>query len=500
MDGHRPLEKAPPAVSSATISADLPDHWFRDGAWPRMSSRERQERCPQWFERQKHIRRKVDVRLCTLAGLLCSLNLLDSGILASAAVTSMPADLGLDQGSRFSVAIFSFTIASVICQLPCTLAVRYCGPRRWFAFTTVVFGLMNMLTAFAQQWWHVIILRVVQGMAIAGMYPGLTYLISTWYLRREQQLRFAILQAVEVVLLALGNVLNWRLAGLDGVRGYSGWRWMYLVQGPITIALGIITYWWMIDFPETTQPSQWFLNENDRNIAVARVNDERADAFVEPLNWARATECFKDLKLYGFACLYFLLNLVSTAVSYFLPTILEDGLGVVGQKAILLSVPPYLWAAIAVLATSLCADSLNSRGPFICLNALCIIFGFVMLYGAPAIPVGARYAGMVIATGGYVSNWAALNAYQANNVIGQWKRAITAATVAMFEGMGSVAGSFVVRQVEAPKYPTAFGVALGSQLTIVMLVVLFSIYFRRMNNLAEGGRHIMNVPEFRYTT
>ncbi|KAI2791490.1 hypothetical protein POX_c04351 [Penicillium oxalicum] len=482
------------------MTVGIPDDWFRDGAWTRMSSRERQECFPLWFERQKHIRRKVDLRLCTLAGLLCSLNLLDSGILASAAVTSMPADLGLDQGSRFSVAIFSFTIASVVCQIPCTLAVRYFGPRVWFTFTTVVFGLMNLLTAFAQQWWHVILLRVIQGMAIAGMYPGLTYLISTWYLRREQQLRFAILQAVEVVLLALGNVLNWRLAGLDGVRGYAGWRWMYLVQGPITIALGIITYWWMVDFPETTQPSKWFLNADDRNIAVARVNDERADAFVEPFSWERAMECFKDTKLYGFACLYFLLNLVSTAVSYFLPTILEDGLGVVGQKAILLSVPPYLWAAVAVLITSLCADKINLRGPFICLNALCIVFGFVMLYGAPAIPVGARYAGMGIATGGYVSNWAALNAYQANNVIGQWKRAITAATVAMFEGMGSVAGSFIVRQSEAPKYPTAFGVALGSQILIVMMVILFSIYFRRMNKLADRGQWIMNVADFRYTT
>ena len=42
---------------------------------------------------EKIMRRKVDLRLCTIAGLLCSLNLLDSGIISSASVTSMLKDL-----------------------------------------------------------------------------------------------------------------------------------------------------------------------------------------------------------------------------------------------------------------------------------------------------------------------------------------------------------------------------------------------------------------------
>ena len=50
------------------------------------------------------LRRKVDWRLCTIAGILCSLNLLDSGIISSASVTSMLSDLSLT-GNRYSVAI-----------------------------------------------------------------------------------------------------------------------------------------------------------------------------------------------------------------------------------------------------------------------------------------------------------------------------------------------------------------------------------------------------------
>ncbi|GLI80623.1 hypothetical protein PoHVEF18_008978 [Penicillium ochrochloron] len=451
-------------------------------------------------ELEQRLRRKVDWRLCTIAGLLCSLNLLDSGLLSSAAVTSMLTDLDLDQGSRFSVAIFIFTIAGVIFQLPCTLAVRLFGPRVWFASITFVFGLLTLCTAFIHTARQMIALRVLLGIAMSGIYPGLTYLISTWYLRREQQLRFAFLQAGEVTVLATGTLLNFGLNHLDGKAGLAGWRWMYLVQGLITCVLGIITYWWMVDFPEDSAHSFKFLTLRESQIAAARIQDDRADLQPEPFSWARILDCLKDVKIYGFACMFFLLNLVSTSLSYFLPIILQGGMGFTPNQAILLSVPPYYYAAIPVIVTSLTADKLRLRGPFITLNALCIIVGFLM-FGLPqSTQVTARYIGTFIATGAYVSNWAALNAYQANNIVGQWKRAVTAATVTAFNGLGGVAGSYIVRQVEAPLYQTAVWVSVGSQVLLILIVGVFTLYFYRANQQQKRcERVIQHVADFRYT-
>ena len=98
------------------------------------------------FDQERSIRLKVDLRLCTVAGLLCSLNLLDSGIISSASVTIMLKDLGLDQGNRYSISILIFTVASVCFQLPATLAVRLVGPRIFFTVTTVCFGLITLVT------------------------------------------------------------------------------------------------------------------------------------------------------------------------------------------------------------------------------------------------------------------------------------------------------------------------------------------------------------------
>lgn len=301
---------------------------------------DRDESCgDDWAALERRVRRKVDIRLCSIAGLLCSLNLLDSGILSSAAVTSMLSDLGLNQGSRYSISIFIFTIASVVFQLPCTIAVRFAGPRVWFATITFIFGLLTLCTAFIHTWRQMIALRVLLGIAMSGIYPGLTYLISTWYPRREQQLRFAFLQAGEVIVLATGNLVNFGLNHLDGAAGLAGWRWMYLVQGLITCVLGVFTYWWIVDFPENAHHSFCFLSEREASVAARRIQNDRADLVPEPFSWGALLANFADPKIYGFACMFFLLNLVSTSMSYFLPIILQSGMGFDSNKSILLSTP-----------------------------------------------------------------------------------------------------------------------------------------------------------------
>lgn len=125
-------------------------------------------------ELEKKIRLKVDLRLCSIAGILCSLNLLDSGVISSASVTSMLSDLELNVGNRYSVSIFIFTIASIAFQLPSTIAVRTFGPRIWFSFITICFGIITLCTAFVQTWRQMIALRILLGISMSGVYPGVS--------------------------------------------------------------------------------------------------------------------------------------------------------------------------------------------------------------------------------------------------------------------------------------------------------------------------------------
>ncbi|KAI1762571.1 putative MFS transporter [Hypoxylon sp. FL1150] len=446
---------------------------------------------------ERRLRLKVDLRLCTIAGVLCSLNLLDSGVISSASVTSMPTDLNLT-GNRFSVSIFIFTVSSIAFQLPSTLAVRTFGPRLWFSFITFCFGIVTMCTAFIQTWQQMIALRVLLGMAMSGIYPGLTYLISTWYPRSEQQTRFAFLQTGEVVILATGGIVNFGLNQLNGKGGIAGWRYMFLVQGLISMVIGLVTYFWMVDFPEEAHRSFWFLTPAEQELAVARINADRKDVQPDPFSWGKVFVHARDPKVYGFACMFFLLNLVSTALSYFLPIILQTGMGFDENRSILLSAPPYYYAVVPVLLSSVLGDRYRLRGPVIAFNCITLVVGFCMLGFADQVAV--RYVGTFLATGAYVSNWAALSAYQANNIAGQWKRAFTAAAVTAMNGAGGIAGSFIVRSQEAPHYLTAVWISIGSHILIIGVVAAFSAYFYLANRRVAAGKTVIEgVEGFRYT-
>jgi MFS family permease len=471
---------------------NTPDHAFSDQA-----RSDNDEELTSLAERR--LKFKVDLRLCTIAGLLCSLDLLDSGIISSASVTSMLEDLSLS-GNRYSVSIFIFTVASITFQLPSTILLRFIGPRLFFASITTCFGIITLCTAFITTWRQMVALRVVLGISMSGIYPGLSYLISTWYTRKEQQLRFAFLQSGEIIVLATGSIVNFGLNHLDGHGGLRGWRWMFLVQGTITILLGLVTYVWMVDFPENSQNSVHFLTPEETALAVSRINLDRNDSG-PPTPFEFRTSVLKhflDPKLYAFCLLFFLLNIVSTALSYFLPIILQSGMEFSTNKAILLSSPPYYYAVIPVVLSSYLADKYRMRGPIIIFNALCLIAGFAML-GFPS-QATVRYLGTYLATGAYISNWAALNAYQANNITGQWKRATIAAAVTACNGLGGIAGSYIVRREEAPRYMTAIWVSISSHILMIVIVCVCTVLFWRANRRQRKGKGLIeSVEGFRYT-
>jgi MFS family permease len=343
-----------------------------------------------------------------------------------------------------------------------------------------------------------IALRILLGIAMSGVYPGLTYLLSVWYTRKEQQLRFALMQSGEVTVLATGSIVNYGLNRLNGSAGLKGWQWMFVVQGSITAFLGILTYWWMVDFPETSHTSFLFLTESESRIAAQRIQHDRGDSQADPFAWKKVLIHAKDIKIYGFCTLYFLQNLVSTSISYFLPIILQGGMGFNTGESILLSAPPYYYAVIPAILSSYIGDKYQLRGPVITFNCITLIVGFAMLGFTDQVTV--RLIGTYLATGAYVANWAAMATYQANNVVGQWKRVFTAAAVTACNGAGGIAGSFIVRQQESPRYLTAVWVSIGSHLLIIGVVGVFSVYFYVANQRQRRGKRVLEGTDgFRFT-
>ena len=77
---------------------------------------------------------------------------------------------------------------------------------------------------------------------------------------------------------AFGNLIAAGiLSGLDGVRGIAAWRWLYILEGVVTVATGIVICLVLPDFPETWRA----LTPEMRRIAERRLAMDAAESDVD---------------------------------------------------------------------------------------------------------------------------------------------------------------------------------------------------------------------------
>jgi hypothetical protein len=91
-------------------------------------------------------------------------------------------------------------------------------------------------------------------------------------------------------------------------------------------------------------------------------------------------------------------------------------------------------------------------------------------------------------------------AYQANNIRGQWKRAVCSAVFVGFGGTGGVVGSLVFRSQDAPAYHPGIIACMACSGLLIITVLLLTLHFRRCNRKVDQGLLVIEgLPGFKYT-
>lgn len=88
-----------------------------------------------------------------------------------------------------------------------------------------------------------------------------------WYCRHEIQLRQALFFSAASVAGAFSGLLAFGIAKMDGVGGLEGWRWIFILEGIVTVVVAIFAFWLLYDFPETAG----FLTQEERDFVVYRL-------------------------------------------------------------------------------------------------------------------------------------------------------------------------------------------------------------------------------------
>jgi sugar phosphate permease len=272
---------------------------------------------------------------------------------------------------------------------------------------------------------------------------------------------------------------------LNGKANLTGWRWIFLIEGIFTCLLGVAGYWILVDFPDSDRETWRFLGKQEKAWVVSRVQSDRGDANVPPFKWRKFLGAGTDWKIWAYAMIFFNTTTVTYALAYFLPIILTGNMGFdVGTSQCLVA-PPYALAGIVMISTAWAGDRYKVRGPIILFNMVLCITGLPIMGFHPNPNV--RYFGVFLTTAGANSNVPAVMSYQANNIRGQWKRALASATLVGFGGIGGVAGGMVFRERDAPAYRPGLIACLSCSGLTIILVGLLTINSYYQNQKADRG-------------
>jgi len=135
-------------------------------------------------------------------------------------------------------------------EIPSNLLLHRMGARVWIARILVSWGIVAMLTGFAQNVSQLCAARFLLGLAEAGYFPGIVLYLTYWFPQREQARSFAWLVAATPVMAILGSPVSGLI--LDHVHwlGVSSWRWLLILEGMPAVVAGVLTYFLLPNRPQ----------------------------------------------------------------------------------------------------------------------------------------------------------------------------------------------------------------------------------------------------------
>ncbi|BCS29596.1 uncharacterized protein APUU_71166A [Aspergillus puulaauensis] len=244
--------------------------------------------------------RKLDLFILSFCCLCYFANYLDRTNINNAYVSGMREELHF-QGNELNQITTVFTVGYIIGQVPSNLALTFFRPRLFFPAMVVIWGSLTMITAAVSNPQGIMAIRFFLGLAESSTFAGTHYILGSWYTERELGKRSGIFTASGLAGTMFGGFIQTGIhSSMDGMQGLSGWRWLFIIDGLITIPIAIYGFLVFPDTPTTTKAR--YLTATEKALAVARIPE--SGAVKVPLNFAFLKSIFTTWYWYAFVMLW----------------------------------------------------------------------------------------------------------------------------------------------------------------------------------------------------
>jgi MFS family permease len=233
-----------------------------------------------------------------------------------------------------------FFLAYAVCEVPSNLILRRVGARPWITRIMATWGLVSMAMALVNGPTSFFVLRVMLGVAEAGLFPGVLYYLTTWFGPREQARATGYFLMGVSLANVIGGPLGGALLSLDGVHGLKGWQWLFLVEGAPAVLFSLVIWFWLPDGPAS---ARW-LSPAERTRVAQYLEDERHAFGV--VGDRRVWRAFLHPQVLLAIFVYFLHQIAFYGVTFFLPRIIRAWGGLSEIQIGLITGLPWLCAFI----------------------------------------------------------------------------------------------------------------------------------------------------------
>src|ERR1700760_1069544 len=211
---------------------------------------------------------KVSGRLLPLVALAYCIAYIDRSNISVAALT-MNKDLG------FSAYLYGwgagiFFFGYFLFEIPSNLILEKVGARIWIARIMITWGIISGLTAWITGPTSFMIIRFLLGAAEAGFFPGMILYLTYWFPAEYRGRVISTLFIAQPVANAVASIASAAILGMDGLLGFKGWQWIFMIEALPAVLLGLVILRLMTDKPMS---ADW-LAEDERNWLQARLDTE----------------------------------------------------------------------------------------------------------------------------------------------------------------------------------------------------------------------------------
>lgn len=297
--------------------------------------------------------RKIRLRIVLPFVLLLVVSSLDRANLSFAAL-QMNAELGLSP-SQYGLAVSAFFAGYLAFQFPSMYLLHRFGARRWIAASVLMWGVFALAMMFVEGAAALYALRCLLGLAEAGFAPGVVYLCSRWMPKRYRAAAIGMTMLAVPVSVVLGGPFSGWLMSIQNPLGLSGWRWMFMAEGLLTIAFALFAWRVFVDGPEQ---AKW-LSADDRQWLRQQIARDDAESAAAGIGSGRGM--LRSGRLWAAAGIWFVLIAGAYAILYWLPQVARQFAASTPFEIGMISAVPWLGIGLGMFFNSRHSDRTGER-------------------------------------------------------------------------------------------------------------------------------------------